>query len=357
MSITTGYLTSTGVDIGTLFAAGSSAITTGYLNSTGVDIGTLFAPYQTWKKVVTGTQVFNLPIWAIDAYDSTHIYVGGQFTTPYPYITMFNGTSFTQMGTALNTYVLTINAIDPSHVFFGGAFTYYVAMWNGSSWATITSPPNAIVRCISSYDLTNVYIGGDFTSPFNGITRYNFYNNTWNNFGTISGGSTYRVNAIAVYDLSNVFIGGTYTSIDTKVGNFSRWDGSVWNACGTTNNRLYTISIYDLTHVYVGTIAAYFGMWNGSTLTKSSKTFTGSMYYMYAKDPSNVYIGGINLVIGGVAIRACIWNSNTDSITSISLTGSGVNAIEPLKYSNDIYFGGDFTAIGGLTTKNIAKYG
>ena len=76
MSITTGYLTSTGVDIGTLFAAGNSAITTGYLTSAGVDIGTLFAPYQTWKKVVTGTQVFNLPIWAIDAYDSTHIYVG-----------------------------------------------------------------------------------------------------------------------------------------------------------------------------------------------------------------------------------------------------------------------------------------
>ena len=102
------------------------------LNSmgSGININGYVAPSSILLKS------FNNIIYSICYLDDTHIYIGGRFTTPYNYITMWNGTSMTQLVNTFNGYVRTIYARSATQVYIGGGFTTpynYITMWNGTS--------------------------------------------------------------------------------------------------------------------------------------------------------------------------------------------------------------------------------
>ena len=80
---------------------------------------------------------------AIHALDEKHVYIGGDFENAgsnnnADSIAMWNGTSYTALGTGLNDAVYAIYALDENHVYIGGDFTTAggitvnkIAMWNG----------------------------------------------------------------------------------------------------------------------------------------------------------------------------------------------------------------------------------
>ena len=91
----------------------------------------------------SGVGEFNDRVWSIYALNENQVYIGGGFDNAgsnnnADNIAMWNGTSYTALGTGLNDGVYAIYALDENHVYIGGDFTTAggitvnkIAMWNG----------------------------------------------------------------------------------------------------------------------------------------------------------------------------------------------------------------------------------
>jgi hypothetical protein len=362
-----GYKLSNGNDLSSVFASGTTYKKTGYTLPNGYDLSTIYAPNLIWSVFNSGINVGAFSgtdiVYTIKAYDSTHIYAGGGiYTTPDNNIAMWDGTQWMGMGGGRDNSVFTIYAFDPQHVFVGGAFTGNMSMWNGSSWVWTPPSPafNGNILTIYAYDLSNVFVGGDFTLPYPNIAKYNYYSNSWTSItgSGIVGATTNAIRSIVVYDLSHVFVGGQFTSINGVSGNFLMYNSinSSWSSCGSPATYVWTIYVYDLLHVYVGTGSTppVFGMWNGSTFTiLPSVGASGKVMSIYARDLSNVYIGG------NFADSIVKYNGTASLIKLGTASNNKVFSISALPFSDTMYIAGGFNSIGTPTIVSpyIVKYG
>jgi len=319
--------------------------------------------------------------WAISAYDSSNVYVGGDFTniggdTNKQRIAKWDGTTWQRMGTGTNNPVYTVYAKDNSNVYIGGAFTSasgvgasYVARWDGATWRAMGGGTDGTTRFISAVDNSNVYVGGYFPSigrdtNKKGIARWD--GTTWR---TMSSGIPNNVYAVLALDNSNVYVGATFINLggDPNKNYIVRWDGATWRAMGAgTSGRVYGISAVDNSNVYVGGEFANIGgdlnksniaKWDGTTWQRMGTgiTFTNSFVMpISVYDNSNVYVGGLFSSIGGDTFKSCNakWDGTTWQRMGAGITGgvSQLNAISALNNSN-VYVGGYFTDIGGDTKK------
>jgi FG-GAP-like repeat len=176
----------------------------------------------------------------------------------------------------------------------------------------------------------DVYVGGSFKTVggvvANGIAKWN--GTSWSALGGgVSGGEFGHVDAIAVSG-SDVYIGGDFTTAGGISANrIAKWNGSSWSALGSGVS---------------GGVA--------SITTKVNAL---------AASGSNIYVGGNFTTAGGVNTNYIAkWNGSNWSALGTGVRDiGGFNSVVALAVSgNDVYAGGGFKTIGGVSVNGIAKW-
>ncbi|MDR3668949.1 MAG: T9SS type A sorting domain-containing protein [Ignavibacteriaceae bacterium] len=381
------------------------------LGNTGTTSANYIAKWDgtAWSTLTSGaSNGVNNTVNAI-AVNSTEVYAGGQFTlpgdatTPINYMTKWNGTTFSPVGSGNNgvNYDVAAISISGTDVYVGGSFTLLgdgttsannIVKWNSATctWSTLTSGAsngvNNIVYAIAVSG-TDVYVGGSFTflgdgsTSAKGIAKWN--GSTWSTLPSgASNGVNSVVQAISISG-SDVYVGGSFTLLGdgtTSAKNIAKWNTttSTWStltsgASNGVNNTVQAIAVSG-SDVYVGgqftllgdgsTSAKRIAKWNGttwSTLTSGASNGVSAGVNTIAISGTDVYVGGPFTLLGDGTTSAnhiAKWNGTTWSVLTSGIS-NGVNyAVDAIAVSGtDVYVGGGFTLLGnGTSAKYIAKW-
>ena len=337
-----------------------------------------------------GTGLWTDQVYALALDGSGNLYVAGQFTTAggtsANNIAKWNGSTWSTLGMGLNNVVYALALDGSGNLYAGGGFTTAggisannIAKWNGSVWSALgtgigRSGCGDFVNALALDGSGNLYAGGGFTTAggtsANNIAKWN--GNTWSALGT---GINNYVCALALDDSGNLYAGGWFTTAGGSIANnIAKWNGNTWSALGTgMNNYVYALALDDSGNLYAGgwfttaggSVASYIAKLNNSTWSAlGADTGMNNQVLALALDGSgNLYAGGQFTTAGGTS--ACYiakWNGGTWSALSWSALSTGndkwydqVCALA-LDGSGNLYAGGRFTTVGGITVNNIAKW-
>ena len=363
----TGYKLSTGADLNTLFCKkySNTADKTSLLLSDGQDLSDLFDNFHTTGYTGSLKDAGGTTMRIIYPLDITNVYVGCDNGW-----SQFNGSTFSALKSLSNS-VRGIYAVDPLNVYIGGRFTNagyaYFAKWNGTTYSSVGSPTlNNTVESISALDPSNVYIGGTFTNG--GLigtrtTLLNTYTNTFTALGSTALNN--EVQTLYALDPSNVYIGGKFTNGGTIGSGITRWDAIQFNKLGNSGTlaggssaTIFAIYALDTSHVYVGgsftsidgvSNTNRIAMFNGATFEPLGTGIASDVKTIHALDENHVYIGGLFTSAGGVTNTNFItmWNgSNYTSIGSAQIT-SNVESLRRITNDKSLLY------IGGANSKMI----
>lgn len=236
------------------------------------------------------------------------------------------------------------------------------------TWGTIApgygvsgTPPNngtsVSIRAIA-VDGTNIYVGGGFPvvagMRVNGIAKWN--GTSWSTVGTGVNGSVYTLKM----DGSNLYAGGQFTAAGgVNASNIAKWNGTSWSALGDgLNQQVLSLEIYN-GELHAGGWFTQSGLntahkiakWDGASWTTVGPQIGGAPnnIWIHALKTvgSNLYMGGIFVSIDGVTMRNIAkWNGS-----SWSALGDGFNnTVYSLAHNNGIlYAGGSFTKNSSAT--------
>ena len=261
----------------------------------------------------------------------------------------------------------------------GGVAANYIAKWDGSSWSALGSGMNERVIALAVSGST-VYAGGFFTtagdSPANYVAQWD--GSSWSDVGFgVSGGYFFPgVWALAASG-NNLFVGGVFAMAgDTAVNNIAQWDGSSWSALdsgmsGDANGDAVYALAFSGSTLFAGGLfssagyspASYIAQWDGSSWAEVG--FGGSVggsvdtsVYALAASGGNLYVGGGFTTVGGItANNIAVWNGSSWSALGSGIDGSVYSQVFALAVSgSDLYVGGGFTTAGGIRANNIAKW-
>ncbi len=332
------------------------------------------------------------------------VYVGGEFVTykgkPQRYIVRLNAdgsvdTTFDAATsiTTTNGYVYAILPLEDGGAILGGAFTEYKLTNTDATETALQRTVNRIVRVtntgardtdfttnngsISPISATNVgftsasaavrslafvsgssgseiYVGGTFTA-YRGTTVSSNFTRLDLNTGVKNTSVTY-----ANFDAAVMKILPHPTDNSVFVGGFFRYYGAVADA-----NKVSRLARIDS----LGALVSGFNNGASAGLDSSVTTLTVSAVKALAFDdpdsPTRLYVGGVFNNYKGMttpsSLIALELNGNIDNnfnngdVTPYNgTTKSSVLAIE-VDASGDVYIGGDFTTVDGVTRNKIAK--
>jgi hypothetical protein len=197
---------------------------------------------------------------------------------------------------------------------------------------------------------------------------------TWEHLGSgLEGLLNNTVYAIAISG-NDVYVGGFFTDAggDPNADYIARWDGTSWNALGTTplNGLVYAIAISG-NDVYVGgsftnaggvSNANRIARWNiaNSTWNALGTGITTGVVYAIAISGNDVYVGGSFTNAGGVtgANRIARWNITSRNWNLVGAANAiNNNTVRAIAISgNDVYVGGDFINAGGDPNANYIAH-
>jgi hypothetical protein len=320
-----------------------------------------------------------------------NLYVGGNFDSaggkPASNIAMWNGTTWTPIGSGINSSVRGL-VVYNGNLYVGGYFdsaggkpASNIAMWNGTSWAPVGSGiTQGGVSSLIVYN-GNLYAGGWFDSaggkPAKNIAVWN--GTTWAPVGT-GVINDYGVACMAVYN-SNLYVGGSFDSAGGKpTSAIAMWNGTSWGPVGsgiqynslysggpqvlslaTYNGSLYAGGYFDTAG---GKPASDLAAWNGTTWTGSLGNINGWVESLFDYD-SELCVGGYFYNVAGINNTGGIaaWNG-----TKWEAIGSGVNGhcwlcldtniqVRALvSYNSSLYAAGYFDSIGGLRVNSMGRW-
>jgi trimeric autotransporter adhesin len=351
------------------------------------------------------------PVHASAVDGSGRLYVGGDFltagTVPASHIAMWDGTSWSALGTGVNGRVLAL-AVSGSDVYAGGEFTIaggvsvnYIAKWNGSNWSAVGSGMDNVV-CALAVNGSAVYAGGWFSTAggvsANRIARWD--GSSWSSMGV---GMDRAVNALAVNG-GDVYAGGTFYFAGGAPAPFlAKWNGTSWSAMqgvpytgyvsalAVSGNSLYVVGNNILlkwdggswstlgtfvggegsaktlalsgSDVYVAgwftlvnsVSAPFIAKWNGSAWSSLATGMDWGVSTICAGG-GGIYVGGGFKKAGGVSANyVAKWSGSAWSALG-STNGMDFDVYALAASGNDIYAGGWFTSAGSLAVNGIAKW-
>jgi len=276
-------------------------------------------------------------------------YAGAAGATDSASLAMFNGTTWSSMGTGWNgttrgsvwglashNGLLYIggglnNAATIGGVSWGGGAT-----WNGTTWTPMGtgvqgtfSPFIAALEVYNDGTGTKIYAAGRFDSAGNApstqsIARWNPNTLAWESIGSglFSTSVLFGMEAFAVFN-NELYVGGYAHSNGTGIANVFKWNGSTWTAVGQTfTGRVTSLKAFD----------------NGSG--------------------NALYVGGtaLNTINYFARLEGGSWVTVDGGVTGNSVTGSFPSVFGMGTYGDSLYVGGNFTAIGTSTANGIARY-
>ena len=344
---------------------------------------------NTWLPLGAGLGVSNARVNCLVVGPDGFLYAGGSFTNSgglsINHVARWDGTNWSPLGPGVNNQVQAI-AFNGTNLCIGGAFNlsgannlYGIGQWDGAEWLNFAGGVSGGSVFALASDGTNLYAGGSFTRAggvlVSGITRWNGTN--WTGLSTGMNGT---VNAL-VWNQGSLYASGGFTSAGAiSASHVAMWDGQQWSALsfaldGGNPTRIFAVANQG-TNVYVagsfssagGVPANNIAWWNGRRWSAMGKGSTngiignvGTVYSIVVSASGQVYAGGIFTNVGGISISDIArWDG-----TNWFPLGSGVNtpyfqygsvkslAVAP---NGDLYAAGEFSSIGGVNVNSLARW-
>ncbi len=298
---------------------------------------------------------------------------------------------------------VTAVAVSGSDVYVGGYFTQAagqlagtfnnVAHWDGREWFPMGTGTNGTVNGIAVSG-SDVYVVGDFTTAGTAAANHvAHWNGTqWSAMGTgladtlPYGSADLAGRAIAIYGGKVVVTGTFNTAGGTTANSVAAWDGSSWSALGTgiqqcvgctaqTPGDGYALAVYGSQLVIGGNfqvagsvstngLAAWTGTtWSslGGGLSLDPNTGQYGRVNALAVNGSDLYAGGTFTSVGGVTDSPSLGRWNGSAWSAVG-GGGGVThfgqagTVSTLAYSGGaLYIGGTFETAGTVAATHLAK--
>jgi hypothetical protein len=341
------------------------------------------------------------------------LYAGGAFATaggvtvdvsvPTTIVAKWNGTSWSDLGMGgLSSHVYALTVLDDglgggpalyAAGFFtsaGGVTVNFVAEWNGTSWSALGTGMSNLVHALAVFDDglgggPALYAAGQFTTaggvPAGGIAKWN--GTSWSALGT---GVNGIVRALSVYDDGfgggpALYAAGLFDLAGGVAANsIAKWDGMSWSALGSgLNDYAFALGVFDdglgggpALHaagqfttaggVTVNSIAKWDGAsWSalGSGMNLGSHVDALTVYDDGLGGGPALYAGGFFNTAGGApADFLAKWNGA--SWSAVAGVGGIVHVLSVFDDGSgsgpELYAGGDFIMVGGVTVRYIAKW-
>jgi hypothetical protein len=320
------------------------------------------------------------PMVSALAVSGTNLYAGGRFNiaggVSATNIAKWDGNAWSALGSGMSGSVHAL-AVSGSNLYAGGGdggpkAANYIAKWDGSTWSALGSGVDYSVYALAVSG-TDVYAGGEFATaggtPASYIARWD--GNSWSALGP---GVDSYVYALAVSG-SNLCAGGLFKRAGaTSLNYIAKWDGSNWSAIGSgmngngvlalagSSSNLYAVGSFTFGGGG-GVASSYVAKWDGGSWNALGSGMNGEVSALVVSG-TNLYVGGSFTTAGGVsATNIAKWDGSSWSALGSGMSGgvylgSGVNAgVSALVVlGSDLYAGGNFTAAGGVSAINIAKW-
>ena len=368
---------------------------------------------QAWAALGGGLNSWVLALGSFDdgQGDGPALYAGGVFTSaggiPVNYVAKWNGQGWSALGDGVNSAVLTMTVFDDGSgdglaLYVAGGFTQAggveansIAKWDGERWSAVGRGMDGAVRSLVVFDDDSgpaLYAGGSFTTagglPANRIAKWDGV--SWSSVGTGVDGS---IRALSVFDDRSgdgpaLYAGGLFLEAGgIEANRIAKWDGQNWSALGaglsSFPNSFASIDPPGESEpaLYVGGLfqdagdihSPYFAKWNGTDWSTTGNGMAGEESLTTVADfqPFDdglgdgvmLYAGGTFASAGGIGSR---WITKWDGAHWLPVgteSGDGDGAIFALAAFQgseadgpDLYAGGGFGIIGGVTAKSIAKW-
>lgn len=371
----------------------------GSLNAAGLVVWD--TPSRAWSKVGGANlthSIFSPEVRALVVDSSGNVYAGGLFehvgSLSALNIARWNGASWSALGAGLGTHNDTVYslAVSGSDVYAGGSFSNGISHWNGSSWSglgggTIDSFYKSVNAIAVSGSL--VYAGGDFDTmndsthgdvTANHIAQWNTTTSTWS---ALSNGANNGINA-SVYTLAlgagNLYAAGQFS----QAGGLTTHHIAVWNGAWGILKATFDINdgadnnidalIANGNDLYVGGAFQYAGSWENNRISRwdiSGSSWNGlgggldAPVSAVAVSGSDVYLGGQFRTAGGLPANGIAhWNTATKTWSTLGIGTSGCvdflclypTVSTLVVVGQDVYAGGNFSKIGGVTANSIARW-
>jgi hypothetical protein len=185
-------------------------------------------------------------VWAL-AVSGSNVYAAarGSLTN---YISRWDGSHWSTLGLGANSNVnVLVLAVSGGKVYAGGQFTAVangdgvavaatnIAVWDGSSWSALGSGVNGYYVQALAVSGSNVYAGG-FFSQAGGVAANNIAKWNGSSWSALDGGTGSPVAALAVSG-NELYAGGDFLAAGSVTAkNIAKWDGSRWSALGSGVN-------------------------------------------------------------------------------------------------------------------------
>jgi hypothetical protein len=312
-----------------------------------------------------------------------NLYAGGNFSSingvEANRIAMWNGREWLPLGLGLGEIpapvIPHVQAIATSgtNVFAGGTFitaggqeAWHLAKWDGFEWSGFGRVVDNVSALFADGDDLYVAAGFNFGNGPTGSTLYRWDGNSWHRVGA---DDEFKGGILSMVKMNgDLFVAGSSIRVNNvDVGNSARGDGVSWSSLGAgTDNRVNALAVSG-TNLYVGgwfdraggTAAEnymyHITRWDGSKwnrLRTQSEIGLGTHVYSLAVHGTDLYVGGTFATVSGVTVNAITkWNG-----TGWSALGSGLNNVPftMLVDGDKLYVGGQFTTAGGKVSPNIA---
>ena len=172
------------------------------------------------------------------------LYVGGGFTNQFDgdgdYITKWDGTAFSSLGTGMDNVVWALARAPNGDIYAGGEFhlaggianTVHVARWAGDTdgWLPLGTGTNDVVRAIAIDQTTGVvYIGGLFTTA-NGVACNHIAKWNGQTFEPLGTGLDVYCYTLAIDNNGLLHIGGNFTTAGglALADRYAIWNGTTY---------------------------------------------------------------------------------------------------------------------------------
>ena len=159
---------------GDIYAGGFFTGAGGVANTNNIAYWDIDAGPAAWKEVGGGITAANHQVNALAFDHSGNLYIGGSFHDQQDangdFITMWNGTAYSSLGTGTNTIVSDIAVAPNGDIYVTGSFTLaggvantvYIARWDGSRWWPLGTGLDDVGSTLAFDKAGNLYVGGGF---------------------------------------------------------------------------------------------------------------------------------------------------------------------------------------------------
>ena len=333
-------------------------------------VGTTSVDAQSWSSLSNGTDG---SVTALSVGTANNLFVGGHFnnvsSAASEKFAEWNGTVWTPypLGADYPLHELYHDAGN-SYLYAGGEFLSIggvsanrIAYYDGANWNAmgvgLTASVNKIIR----------YNGDLYAGTLSGLFQWN--GSTWIEMN-LSGNPYVIITDMEIYQ-GELYVGGSFETAGGFTANgIAKWNGSTWSTLGSGLDQNGLIDVMEVfnNELYIGGIfsslngvnAGSFAKWNGTTafavgtgVPVISVGFPNRVSALQGIG-TNLYVGGYFNEIDGVSANNIAQYSGSSFLTM----GNGVDnsVFEMANYNGDLIVGGAFTTAGSTTVNYIAQW-